>query len=226
MSVYDLIMQEKWDDAIEQASINYENTNDILQLRNLIPALLVKNKNTNVLRVVDEIWKSNDRESDTEFINAAIANIGLGNTEESINLLKDSRNCKYSDPTGGVEVESMIYAISTIVNDEKELIDAIKRIKKILIKKGNKQIWPGPIGLFMIGKIEFDELLASLSRIDTLTKKQSCQAYFYKAIKEYEKGLIKECLTSLEKCREYTPQGYFKNEYHLSVALEKMINMQ
>ena len=224
MSTYDLIVNEKWDEAIEMASLEYEKTKSIGKLMNLFPALIVKEKFNNCLRVVEEVWRVSGKDSESEFEWAAIANVGLGNIDLAIELLEDSRNCKYSDPTGGVEIESLIYALSVLTNNNEKKLKSSKNIEKLLIKNRNAGIWPGPIGGYLLDDIEFTTVISLLSDIESLRKKESCQAYFYKGIKELENGSRMKCLETLNECMKFTPQSFFIPEYHLSKLIGKLLN--
>jgi hypothetical protein len=216
MSVYDLIIEEQWEKAIEVASKNYEETKDIFELRNLIPVLLIQKKYENCIRTIEEIWNVEGNNSDNEYIWAAIANVGMGNVEKSFQLLEESRDCGYSDATGGVIAESILYSIATFFDNDDKRKESLSRIGKIVGKSKKPGAWPSHIGLFLLERIGFEDMIDGISNMKSLNQKQKCQAFFYKGVFSYEDNWV----SYFKECREQVPQAYFKYEYHLSKILE------
>jgi len=225
-SVYDYIIEKKWDAAIDLAYQNYENSQNWVELMNIYPPLLIQGKYQKVLDVVNEVWKKKGKESEVEYQWAAIAHVGLNDINSAIKLLEEARNCKYSDPTGGVEIELLILSLSLIISDEVIKERVLENIYDIIFNINDSTVWPAPLGVFMLNGISFNNVLSVRSDMNSIRDRESCQAFFYKGIKELENGSKENCVTNFNECRQSIPQNYFMHEYHLSYILEKyLINL-
>ncbi|MCF8715546.1 hypothetical protein JM658_11990 [Joostella atrarenae] len=219
-SVYDLLLEKKWLEACELAFNKYEKTGNVFELKRILPALVIENKFQKVHIVVEEIWKNEGKISENGFIWKAIASAGVNQFNKALSFLIESRKAKYSDPTGGIQVETIIYSLSSFCNDQKLKVDSENRIQKLLKSNNRSMIWPKPIGFFMLKEFTLEESYNYIEEsIESLRNKQLAQLFFYAGVLEFENKNIEKCVYFFNECIGYEPQAFFIYEYHLANIL-------
>jgi len=222
LDVWSLVVHNEFEKACEKADQGYENTGDILDLRNKVYALFHLRKYEDVIHLCKKLIEYEKGESESDFIFWGIANWILGNVDQAIEVWQRAQNSLYKDAAGGVGTQVFLYFAGIKTKQEKVKTIAIKAIKKLL--KSKRAInFPGPLGLYLIDDITENELLSYVSNIPILRERQLSQAHFVLAIKKLEINDLSGYYKKLKDCISYGSQSYLSQMYYLAKGELEMI---
>lgn len=166
------------------------------------------------LKLGDRIIEIRGGETDSDFLFSGIALWLLNQKRAAIERWGNTEEAAYKDAAGGVDVQVALYFGAVRTNDNKLKADALKVLKKLL--KGKRSpAWPAPIGTYILGEIEREEMFSRVVNIPILRERQLCQAHFVVAVKELEKGNSAGYFIALTDCISYGPPSYLEQFYYL-----------
>jgi hypothetical protein len=122
----------------------------------------------------------------------------------------------YSDPTGGIGAASLLRfgAARLQLSEHREL--ANKLINRTLARPRFRS-WPLPVGQFLSGAIDADQLLSNVRTTPILREREQCQARFAMAVVADEDGSESRYLTNMRHAA-VSPLAILEDEYFLAVA--------
>lgn len=215
MDVWILITEDRFEEALEQADRQYEQTGDLSVLRNKLYALFQLERYEECIYLSKEIISLRNGETDSDFVFLGIAYWILGKELEAIGTWKEGENSKFTDGAGGIESQTLQYFASIKRSDKELQSQVLKKINKIL--KGKRSFnWPGAIGRYLSEGWDDEKLLSYVMGIPILKERQLCQAYFAIAIKRLEEGSISEYQRNLEISTSFGANAYLEKMYYLA----------
>lgn len=216
MNIWELIQNNNFIGACEIADLQYNETKNILLLRNKIYALFHLRKFEGVIELSKKIIELRKGESDSDFINLGIAYWAILDYEKAINAWQEAHSSIYKDAAGGIDVQIYLYYAS--IRTENDLLkkDTIKGIKKLL-KSKRATNWPGPLGSYLLSQIDYSCMMESVSEVPMLKERQLCQGNFVHAIKILEQGNLKVFYEILEFCINLGSSAYLEQSYYLAM---------
>lgn len=206
---WNLIKQQRFEEAFEKATKDGEIHNAIIALLNL-------KRYSEAYDLAVSNSKLNSGNVDVDFIYAGIANLLLGNKDKAILILKQGQNALYKDAAGGVDVLLLLYHIGVITKDTELEKEVLKLLKK---KAKNKTItnFPGPIVQFILGEINENQLFDYAQYIPNLKERYFCKVHFYIGILLLKDGKVDEFIDNIKDSRKNT--NYFEAEYYCSEGI-------
>ena len=217
-----MIEDGEFEQACNQADIEFDLTGNHFQLNNKMIALMHLKKYHEVISLANKLTRltkeSNpnlDLSSSFEFIYSGIANWLLNNKSEAIKLWLEGQQCVYQDAAGGVIIRLYQYFAAIKTNDEYLKNNGIQGIATLLRKKTSSN-WPGPIGFYICGIITESQLLSYISTIPILRERNLCQANFAIAIMKLEVGDIHAYYDKLRDCIKDGPLAYVESIYYMA----------
>ena len=215
LDTWELIQGGYFEQACQKADLEYDQTKDILPLRNKVYALFHLEKYEEIISLTYELIKLRNGETDTDFIFCGIAHWLIDEKIEAIKLWQRAEQSIYKDAAGGMDIEAILYFASIKIGDSVLKSVVVKKIKKLLKSKRSVN-WPGPLGYYLLEEIGDNSLLSFVSNVPILRERHLCQAYFVMAIKELEKGNIHGYSEKLRECINYGPSAYLEQIYYLA----------
>jgi lipoprotein NlpI len=216
MSVWDLIEENRFDEACELADHEHATTQSLFPLRNKVLALLNLERYDEVVTLCEFlIDRGKQASSDGDFIAQGVAYWLSGRLGEAVESWQRGRTAGYNDAAGGVEIPLLLYFASVKRADAGLEKQAMRNLKSTL--QSNRTVnWPGPLAVFSLHRITEGELLTKVSAQPFLMERQSCQADFWIAVKMLKQGDINRYLKKLTECISYWPTIYLEVEYYLA----------
>jgi tetratricopeptide (TPR) repeat protein len=134
-------------------------------------------------------------------------------------VLVERGKIQYSDGAGGVSSGCLLW-FAAVRLKQKPLLSVAQRLlhKKVEAKAGrNWKIdnWPGPIALFLLGRIDEAALLDSIAKVPILRDREMCQAQFYIGTRELELGRDVAATQAFEEAAKQDV-AKLENEYYLA----------
>lgn len=224
LNVWFLIQEGLFQEACKKADLEYEETKNILSLRNKVYALLHLEKYQEAILLSNKIIELRNGETDSDFVFCGIANWLLGNKSEAVQQWHNGESCKYTDAAGGVELQVILYFAAIRMKDETLQSGVVKTLKKLLKSKRSSN-WPGGLGKYILGEITEEAMVANIPNIPILKERQLCQTNFVVAIKELEKGNTSEYKKKLQASIAYGPSSYLEQAFYLAKGELKLSYM-
>jgi hypothetical protein len=118
---------------------------------------------------------------------------------------------KYGDAAGGMSQGLLLYYMAITSNLPTEVSFALDYLKK-RVKRSFGQIWPTPVAQYYLGEISFDDVMAAVNRLPTLTgplaaekqelsvRRRLCVALFHGGVKFRAQGDEERCLARMKEC--------------------------
>ncbi|MFL5245591.1 MAG: tetratricopeptide repeat protein [Gemmataceae bacterium] len=126
---------------------------------------------------------------------AGVARWLMNEREDAIVMWQNGLKCEFQDAAGGIEFPLLLFYAAVREPGLCSLQDA-KRLVRKATKHAWASNWPGPIGLYLLGKIDEERLRAeAVFEVDSVTKEQLAQTEFYfgvKTLTEGQKGKFRE----------------------------------
>jgi hypothetical protein len=213
--IWELIQNGDFELAIKKADFEYSETGNELPLRNKVYALFHLKRYEDAILLSQQLIEIRKGESQSDFIFCGIANWLLGKRDEGILIWQQGEQSMYKDAAGGMDLQIILYFAAIRMGDEGLKKRTAKEIKKLLRSKRSTS-WPGPLGHYILGNMEKDDMLSYISEVPILKERQFCQAYFGIAVKELEKGRIGEYQRNLQDCIHYGAPSYLEKLYYLA----------
>ena len=188
MNIWDLITNKEYQAACELADEEYKNGKRISSLRSKVTALMLMRRYEDIIETENVIISQTKGSIDSDFIFYGLALWALGKPIEAIAKWKEGEKCTYTDVAGGLELLVILYFALIKIQDKKESERYFKKIQKIVSKSKALTSWPYPIGSFLLGYIQFEQLVTLTSNDPMLKQRQLSQAYFVKSIKKLEES--------------------------------------
>ena len=173
------------------------------------------------LSMNEEVQKSSqkiDRSSSMYYIALSIGYFELQKYENAIQALLDGSHAAYQD-IPRTRVPSLLYYEAIMLNDKK----AKQESKKLLNARLRKQTALSSeyaVAGFLVGKCNSESMLSQIELCPPILRERAkVQAYFYMAIKAFEKGDLDEYAKYLkDACNLYrsVPTVTLEFEYHLA----------
>jgi len=223
MNTWELITNNRFEEAIRQADIEYEALGDVFVLRNKVYALFHLERYQECILLEQKIIEMTSGDTDTDFIFLGIAEWLLGDRERAILTWKLGRRCLYTDAAGGVEIPILLFYGSILTNDLKLRSEVLRKFNKIS-QSTMSQNWPGPLIQYILGHLSVDEVFALTDSNELLRKRQLCQLDFVGAVKEIEKGNIENYKTELLNTVSHGPSSYLEQFYFLAKGEIELMN--
>ena len=142
LSIWGLIHNGYFEEACRKADLEYSVNKDLLALNNKVFALLLLRDYENAEKLTDQIIELRSGRGDGDFILNGIAKWFLNQEEEAIKTWLGAQNTPYTDASGGIELQCILYFSSICTLDEKLRRSIIKSIKRLLRNKRAAN-WPG-----------------------------------------------------------------------------------
>lgn len=213
ITVYDLIKQRKFDEALILSNEECESTQNQFSLANRGYIFLCLKDYTNALNNYLNLISFRKHSSSGDFIYSGISYWFLNQPIEAIDIWKRGLKAQYTDAAGGVTIPAILYFSSIILNDEKLQNEAIKLLKKKW-KSPSVINWPGAIAGYLLDEIDETSVFNSLSKNPILRERHLCQFNFYKAVKFMRNKDKMGYMTYLAESMSH--QAYLEAEHYLS----------
>jgi len=214
-SPWELLLQGKFDEACQSADQAYESTGSLLHLRNKVFALLNLSRYADAVAVASQVIDSTDGESDSDFILMGVGQWLQGCRTEAMATWLKGCSAKFTDAAGGVEIPLLLgFAASRLA--DVELKAEANRLIMPICDSNRSRNWPGPLGLFVMGKINEEKLLDMVSVRHIIKEKQLCQASFYIGLRAQDRGDEVKWHQSFTECIKWGRQVITKQEYYLA----------
>ena len=141
----------------------------------------------------------------------------LGESRTAIELMRGlvegilDRSINYGDAAGGVTQGLLLYYMAVTENLPHEMSFALKYMRKCS-KRAAIRLWPGPVALYYLGDVTFDDMLVSatgqrefsaaldVSRTKLLSRRRLCVALFHDAVRRRHHGAEELCLARMREC--------------------------
>jgi tetratricopeptide (TPR) repeat protein len=131
---------------------------------------------------------------------AGISRWMLGECREAALVWEKGLDCDYQDMAGGMALPLLLYYAAARKPKAYDISKA-KRLVKNALQRPAAENWPGPIGVFLLGKLDSTELLRLAdSEHRIVTNQQTIEADFYIGVKAYERRDHKRFLQAMKKC--------------------------
>jgi hypothetical protein len=220
--VWTLVQNGYFNEACTKADFEYNLSGDIFSLRNKVYALFHLKEYEECVILTQNLITASSGQTDVDFIFCGIANWLLDKKEEAIMLWVNAEQSLYKDAAGGIDIQVFLYFASVKINDNGLKKNSVNKIKKLL-KSRRSVNWPGPLGHFLTGEMDENNLLNSVSSIPILRERHLCQVHFAIAIKRLEVNDMEGYANSLRKCISYGPASYVEQVFYLAKGeLEKL----
>jgi tetratricopeptide (TPR) repeat protein len=125
----------------------------------------------------------------------------------------------YTDAAGGVEIAHLLW-FAAVRQKRKDLLAVARRLLKK--KVGQKpyrccsiENWPGPISLYLLGRLKENRLLSEVEDIAVVREDDLCQAKFYIGVRALQAGKKAEARKHFERAADLGRAGG-QNEYYLA----------
>lgn len=217
-TIYDLIINENWSKAEEEARKNLKSNQNVFDLRNSIPLFLIIGAYAEAIETIEKIWALNGKDTDSDFQWASIAYIYLGRKNKAIDLLIQARKCKYTDEVGGMELEASIYALSIFYAEQEVCEEACGKILDFSKKRSAKVFFYRILGEVLFNKVNnLDNVIEEHKNkfLDT----ELVKLYLYQGVMAYKNDAKVDLSLYFKKCETFLPDAYFDVEFHLFKAL-------
>lgn len=126
----------------------------------------------------------------------------------------DATEIAYTDAAGGVGPPSLLWFASIRRNDLTLQKAAAESLRNVL-KSKRREIWPGPLGQFILGRVDFSTVMAATSSVPVLRERQHCQAEFFDAVVALKDGRLTEWIAGLRRASAMN-DALLENELYLS----------
>jgi tetratricopeptide (TPR) repeat protein len=220
MTIWELIEAGEFEKASQLASDEYRDSGDIFPLFNKRIALMNLKKYDEVISLSKYILNETNFEGSTDYVYCAIAYWLLGRYSDAIDNWTKAWSCKYQDASGGVSVLVYLYFVSICTRDSALNKRTLKKLAKI-----NNVNWPAPISLYLLNKIDRNQMLSCVDTVPILRERQMCQADFASAIKSLENNNDELYKFYLEKAIETPQRKYLEEMLYLAKGeLERIDN--
>ena len=216
-TVWDLIQQERFDEACIRADDEFQEGGSLLVLRNKIFALLQLGRLDEAIALSERIIGLNKGNTDSDFIFLGVARWLQKQHGSAVAAWKAGLHTTYTDAAGGLEIPLLLLFAAIRTQDASLKNETVKLIEK-LGKSKKMTNWPGPLGRYMIGRISEEELVASISNQPIVRAKQECQADFYFAVNRLTMGDWVGYRAKLKACISHGAASYVKQELYLARA--------
>lgn len=230
MSLFKLITAKRFGEFCQIYEENAAFCNQNPEFSDLLPknyilALMGDKRYSRVIDVCcEEIFKNDnrisgpDRSSAYNYIACSIAKMEL-NMPDAIDTLYKGRNAVYQD-ISRTELFCIMYYEAVMLNDEKAKKQSLDLLEARL--KNKKELsYEFASAQFITGRYTKQQLMERISSIPpVLSERYQAKALFYIAVKEYERGNIKEymdLLYDIENLYYRQPFIMIEWEYILSV---------
>lgn len=118
-----------------------------------------------------------------------------------------------SDAAGGVSVAALVWFAATEESQEQ------KNALKLLRKRINRVVWPGPIAPFLLGKLRDTDLLAAAeSKTADLAARQQCQGHFFVGARAKREGRLEVSLRHFQVAAAQGRSAILECESYLARA--------
>jgi len=130
-------------------------------------------------------------ESASGYIGAGVSSWWLNMPNDSIMYWRQALDAKYNDSAGGVEPSSLLLFAAISMKRPDFEKDAIILLKKTI---GQKPVtrWPGAIGSFLMGKIDYLTFYTSANSSSNIISRKLCKFYFWVAINNFREGNVED----------------------------------
>jgi tetratricopeptide (TPR) repeat protein len=170
--------------------------------------------------------------NDGDYLHLGIALWNQGYYDEAVSAWKESYVAAYTDAAGGVHVPLLLLYASIRLGRQDLRVEATERICHIMDSSTPSDAighslqppimnWPGPLALFMCGRMAQTELRSFVTRVglpDALRCRYNCQATFFIGVDRLARGdTAGFCLAMKEACSERGP-AMIEAEFYLAQA--------
>ena len=121
---------------------------------------------------------------------------------------------RYTDAAGGLKVPMLLNYAALRLNDAALAKKARARINK-RCGSGQAVNWPGPLGRFVLGEIDEQELLALVTPQPILHEREMCTACFWIGMAAMKTDQSRS-LQLMTQATTYAPAAYVEHEYYLA----------
>jgi hypothetical protein len=216
-SVWDLVKEDRFEEACASADREYEETGSYPVLRNKMIALMMLGKFDEAISISRMIIKSTNGRIDFDFIFLGAIYWIKREYAVAVSIWKEGLNAGYTDAAGGVEIPMLLFFAAVHTQDPVLKKEADKMLKK-KIKSKTSVNWPAALGNYLVGAISEDVLHQSFSENPILKSKQKCKADFYAALMRLMNGEKLGYVEKLKSSLSHGPVTYLLQEYHLARA--------
>jgi tetratricopeptide (TPR) repeat protein len=215
--VWTLVLQDRFQEACEQADAEYQQTGEVFPLRNKVSALLLLKQYPEALALSARVIKQDGGDVEIDFITMGIAHWAMGNQKQAIQAWRSAENCTYTDAAGGMQLQIILYFAGLRTEDENLSARSLQKIKKLAGEDAAVN-WPGALGPYILNQIGAEEVQAAVSTVSVLKERELCQKSFVDGIKELEHNNKKGYTHALQACISYRPHSYLEPLHHLAMA--------
>jgi hypothetical protein len=212
MSVWELIVSDKFEEACAQADHEVSATGSKFELGNKMIALLKLGRFGEAEAICTRFCEDNIRYKTTwEWMYLGVSRWLQQNRAGAIQAWSDAASSKFFDAAGGVDYRmALLYAALS-----EGLADLELRMRRELRQFARVRAWPGPLAGFVSGMVSEADVLENVEpRIAALRARQSCQAEFCLGICETaESKKLEHFWRAAMDCGQ---QSYLEPEHHLA----------
>jgi tetratricopeptide (TPR) repeat protein len=134
-------------------------------------------------------------------------------------LATERGKIQYSDAAGGVESAHLLWFAAVRLGRVELLIPARRLLKKKAAKPTGGlcsiESWPGPIALFLLGRIKEERLRSEISDVPILRERELCQAEFYIGVRALEAGERARARKAFKRAADLD-DAILENEFYLA----------
>lgn len=223
MDPWDLVLRHRYAEAVAAYDARLRQREDSLDLANRSTALLCLGKLEEALagfRQANELRHNELRGESSPYLkHVAVIQWLLGDRAGAVQTLRDaveglaSGTILFADFAGGVSPGVLLWYAGVSTNDVAVQGFALKYLKS-LSKKSRIKYWPGPLALYVLGRMPFEQVVEAATGVrelsdalekangDLLARRQLCQALFHDAVKTRAAGDKEGCLRGMRACAE------------------------
>jgi hypothetical protein len=213
--VWKLIQHGFFKEACKKADIEFDKTKEIFPLRNKVYALFHLNLFEEAIELIKYIIRQTNGDTDTDFIFLGAAYWALNDTGQAIHEWQSGEKAKYSDPAGGIDLQTILYFGSLKIGDDKLKLSTEKKINRLMKPKAAVN-WPGPLGTYLLNDLSDSTLLSYISATPILRERQLCQANFAIGVKKLKEKKINDFKAKFTKAISYGPPSYLEQMYYVA----------
>jgi hypothetical protein len=134
-------------------------------------------------------------------------------------LATERGKIQYADAAGGVEPGCLLWFAGVSLGYEELLVPA-RRLLESKIAKGHGLMrtienWPGPLALFLLGRMDEAKVRERISDVPILRERELCQTEFYVAVRALEQEDTTKATKAFRKAAALHA-GSVENEYDLA----------
>lgn len=126
----------------------------------------------------------------------------------------DRREITYTDAAGGVENGLLLYFAAVRMGDRELLRESQSCLRKRTRTKACAS-WPGPLALFLLDRMDREQVFDRITSTPVLRERQQCQAELYSGVRSLARGETEEYARAMQRSAGLS-QALLEKELYLA----------